>query len=232
MKLAIMQPYFLPYIGYFQLMAAADRFVVYDDVNFIPRGWINRNRILLHGQEHLFVIPLRGASQNRRINEIALVPETTWREKLVSTIRHAYHQAPEFAAVFPLVREIVDCAEESLAGYLLNSLRLLTNYLGISTQLVPTAATYANQSLKGQDRIIDICRQEQASIYLNLGGGKVLYDPDFFRAHGIALHFLEPPDIKYMQFDDPFRPSLSIVDVLMFNPREKIKSVFLQTKLT
>ncbi|HEV3147205.1 MAG TPA: WbqC family protein [Chthoniobacterales bacterium] len=228
MKLAIMQPYFLPYIGYFQLMAAADRFVVYDDVNFIRRGWINRNRILLHGYEHLFVIPLRGASQNRRINEIALVTKTTWREKLLSTIRHAYRQAPEFREVFPLVSDIVNFAEEGLAGYLLNSLRMIKSYLAIRTELIPTSAIYGNRSLKGHDRILDICRQEQASIYLNLSGGKGLYDPELFRANGIALRFLEPTEINYDQFGGPFRGCLSIVDVLMFNSPEKIKSVFLK----
>ena len=232
MKLAIMQPYFLPYIGYFQLMSAADKFVVYDDVNFIQRGWINRNRILLNGREHLFVVPLRGASQNRRINEIALVAETSWREKLLRTVKHAYRQAPRFDEVFPLISDIVNFDEQNLARYVLNSLRTITSYLAIRSELIPTSAIYGNQSLRGQDRILDICRREQASLYLNLSGGRELYDPEQFRAHDITLRFLKPAEIKYDQFRSSFRPHLSIVDVLMFNPREKVKSVFLKEALT
>ena len=151
---------------------------------FIKGGWINRNRILFNGQEHLFVIPLRGASQNRRINEIELVPETSWRTKLLKTIRHAYRQAPEFEKVFPLISEIVNFDERNLSRYLLSSLQRMTDYLSIETELVPTSSIYGNRSLKGQDRILDICRQEQASVYLNLSGGRELYDPDMFRANG------------------------------------------------
>ena len=224
MKLAIMQPYFLPYIGYFQLMAAADRFVIYDDVNFIKGGWINRNRILLNGKEHPFVIPLRAASPNRRINEISLISGMGWREKLLRTFRHAYHQARQFPAVFPLISTIVNFREESLAEYLLHSLRLIKSYLAIRTELVPTSGSYGNESLKGQARVLDICRREKASVYLNLSGGKELYDPERFQANGIALRFLGPPEISYDQFGGPFRPNLSIIDVLMFNPVEKIQS--------
>ena len=228
MKLAIMQPYFMPYIGYFQLMAAADKFVIYDDVNFIQRGWINRNRILLDGRKQLFVIPLSGASQNRLISELELMVETGWRRKFLKTIRHAYRQAPEFERVFAVLSEIVNFAENNLSRYLLNSLQQINNYLGIQTELVPTSAIYSNRSLKGQARILDICGQEQTSVYLNLSGGRDLYDKNVFRANGIALRFLEPSEVRYQQFDCPFWPNLSIIDVLMFNSLDKVKS-FLNT---
>jgi WbqC-like protein len=231
MKLAIMQPYFLPYLGYFQLMAAVDKFVIYDDVRFIQRGWINRNRILLHGNEHLFVIPLRGASQNQRINQIELLPEAKWREKLLQTLRHAYHRAPKFKSAFPLVYEIINFAEQNLAAYLLNSLRMIKSYLSIETDLVPSSAIYQNQSLKGQARILDICQREKASVYLNLSGGKNLYDPESFRRYGITLRFLESAPIRYQQFDSEFYPSLSIVDMLMFNSREGAKNLLSQFEL-
>ena len=227
MKLAIMQPYFLPYIGYFRLMAAADKFVVYDDVNFIKGGWINRNRILLNDQEHLISVPLQGASSNRRINQITLSPKTTWRKKLIRTLEQAYKRAPEFGPVSQLLDKIINYAENNLAAYLLHSLELLKSYLALEVDLVPTSSKYENAALKGQLRVLDICRRENASVYLNLSGGKNLYDSKVFASHGIKLRFLEPPEIEYQQFGNPFRPSLSIIDVLMFNSVEKIKSAFL-----
>jgi len=224
-----MQPYFLPYIGYFQLMAAVDKFVIYDDVNFIKRGWVNRNRILLYGRAHSIVIPLQSASQNRRINEIELVSERSWRTRMLKTVRHAYSKAPQFENVFALVSTIVNFDEDNLSRYLFNTLKSIRDYLGIKTELVPTSAIYANRSLKGQTRILDICRRERASVYLNLSGGEELYGEDIFCADGVALRFLAPPEIRYRQFGDSFQPNLSIVDVLMFNPIKKITSIFLPT---
>lgn len=223
MKLAIMQPYFLPYIGYFQLLAVVDRFVIYDDVRFIKRGWINRNRILVKGREYLFTIPLQGASQNRDINQIQLIAEQGWREKLLRTIELAYRRAPHFAEVFPLLREIVNFPECNLAVYLRNSLSAIRNYLALSTELIATSAIYNNRQLKGPARILDICRQEKATTYVNASGGKELYDPELFRANGITLRFLEPIDFEYDQFGEEFQPGLSIIDVLMFNPLEKVR---------
>ncbi len=174
LKLAIMQPYILPYLGYFQLMAAVDRFVIYDDVAFIKGGWINRNRILLDGRDHLFALPLRRASQNRLINQISLVAETDWPEKLLKTLRHAYRRAPYFSEFFPLAEEIVRSAERNLANYLRQSLFAIKNYLAIQTKIIPTSAVYENRHLKGETRILDICRQEGATTYLNPSGGEVL----------------------------------------------------------
>src|SRR5512140_19777 len=102
-SIAIMQPYFLPYIGYFQLMAAVDKFVVFDDVNYINRGWINRNRLLLNGGAHTFTVPLRGASQNKLICDIELAEDDGWRDKLLRTISQSYAKTPCYAEVAPLM---------------------------------------------------------------------------------------------------------------------------------
>jgi WbqC-like protein family len=205
MKLAIMQPYFLPYIGYFQLMAAADKFVIYDDVQFIKGGWINRNRILLGGREHLFTAPLLGASPNRLISELELVSKTGWRRKLLRTIEQAYQSAPHFAEVLPLLNEIITCPERQLNGYLAHSLEKLKTYLEIPTKLIATATAYRNRNLKGQERILDICQREGA--------------------------FLEPEPFEYDQGMTRFHPSLSVVDVLMFNARDEIKALLRKAKL-
>jgi hypothetical protein len=231
-KLAVMQPYFLPYLGYFQLMAAVDKFVIYDDVAFIKGGWVNRNRILVHGREHLLSLPLRRASPNRLINEISLGSDLRWREKLLDTIRHAYRRAPQFTDVFPLVRRILECAEENLALYLRHSLSLLKDYLEIQARLVPTSAIYGNRSLKGEARILDVCEREGVSEYFNTSGGTELYDREAFRARGVTLHFLEAMTPEYPQFGDVYQPRLSIVDVLMFSPLEKVKLWLAQPRIS
>ena len=224
MKLAVMQPYFLPYLGYFQLMAAVDQFVLYDDVNFKKRGWINRNRLLLNEKEHLFTAPLRAASQNRRINEIELQEDRVWRQKLVRTIRQAYQQAPQFDAVYPLISDIVLFPENNLSRYLKNGLARVKTYLGISTKLIPSSGIYANAELKGEKRILDICRQAGATLYLNAAGGRDLYDSKTFRERGVTLRFLESEPYVYRQQGPVFYPSLSIMDVLMFNSPAEVKS--------
>ena len=228
MKLAVMQPYFLPYIGYFQLMAAVDRFVVYDDVNYIKGGWINRNRHLAQNAPRLFTVPLIGASPNRRINEISVDNSAHWRTKLLRTLQHAYHDAPFFAPVQALVEDIVCAPHAALSAYLLHSLQALHDFLGLSCTLVSTSSGYGNAHLNGQARILDICRQEQADIYVNLPGGRSLYDHSAFAAQGIDLRFVDVPQSVYPQLGQPFVPQLSILDVLMFNGAAGTRELLLE----
>lgn len=217
MKLAIMQPYFLPYIGYFQLMAAVDKFVILDDVHFINRGWINRNRLLLHGSPHMFTVPLRAASQNRRISDIDLVDESRWRERLIRTARQAYSRAPFFHKVFPMFERMVSFPPIHLKDYVLNALTEVRSYLDIHVELVKSSSDYHNSELKGWRRIVDICRKENADIYINPIGGTDLYSREEFQRVGINLYFLQSRQITYSQGDRPYVPWLSILDVLMFN---------------
>jgi hypothetical protein len=231
MKLAIMQPYFLPYIGYFQLMAAADKFVIYDDVNFIKGGWINRNRILLHGREHLVTIPLTNASPNRLINVIEIVGGSAWRRKLSATIEQAYRAAPYFEMIVPLLKQIIHHPVRNLSAYGRHAIEIIRGYLEIGGTLVPSAAIYNNSKLKGEERVIDICHREKANVYLNAPGGRALYHPERFRTAGISLRFVEPAPIAYPQFGGEFCPSLSIIDVLMFNSREEAKALLSRFEL-
>lgn len=232
MRLAVMQPYFLPYIGYFQLMAAVDKFVVFDDVNFINRGWINRNRILVGGKEAMVTVPLAKASQNQKINEIDVVRDYPWQGKLLRTIEQSYKRAPHFEEVFPLMRTVIEAPATNLASFVTQSLVSVTDWLGIRCELLPTSSVYANTQLKGQARILDICRQERATHYFNLPSGKDLYDKVAFAAQGVALQFIQPLPVAYAQKTPEFVPWLSILDVLMFNGRQAtsdmLKSVDLQ----
>ncbi|MEK6292533.1 MAG: WbqC family protein [Paraburkholderia tropica] len=216
-KIAVMQPYFLPYLGYFQLLAKVDAFVLYDDVNFINRGWINRNRINIGGNAHMLTVPLVHASQNRLICDIDMSTDTPWRDRLLKSIQQAYARSSQFTRVFPLIESIVRHPAHNLAAYLLHSLTMLRDHLGLDTELIPTSRLYDNAGLKAQARIIDICRRERADRYVNAIGGVELYDRDRFEQHGLKLSFLAPSLPPYATANTAFVPGLSIVDVLMHN---------------
>ncbi|MCY7349158.1 MAG: WbqC family protein [Cytophagaceae bacterium] len=217
MTLAIMQPYFMPYIGYVQLMKTVDKFIVYDDVAFINRGWVNRNQILVSGKAHLFTIPLREASQNRMIRDIELDNSTAWRVKLLRTIQQSYKKAPHFEAVYTLLERVLNSDAASIGQLATQGLRTVNQYLSIETELIESSSIYQNQQLKGQERILDICQQTGASRYINPIGGVELYDKPTFAAAGIQLQFIEAQRADYPQFGAEFVPWLSILDVLLFN---------------
>mgnify|MGYP002632649357 CR=1 FL=1 len=221
MKLAIMQPYFFPYIGYFQLINAVDRFVIYDDVNYIKRGWINRNRILLNDSPHTFTIPILKASQNITISNTLIDPSLKWREKLLVTMEHAYRNAPYFKEVFLLIEKSILKQCPTIAAYALHSIEAVVDYLEIDTEIVATSSKYGNEHLKGSDRILDICLKEAATTYINPSGGVDLYDKQQFNDAGIDLHFIYPEKVTYAQQKNPFIENLSIIDVLMFNSIEQ-----------
>ncbi|MGZ5007865.1 MAG: WbqC family protein [Methylobacter sp.] len=229
--LAIMQPYFLPYIGYFQLMAAVDKFVVFDDVNFIKRGWINRNRLLLNGAAHTFTVPLRAVSQNRLICELELADERNWRDKLMLTIQQAYRYAPCYPQLIALMERIVYFPSIRLDEFLLNSLREIAGYLELETEIVNSSRIYQNRHLKGQERILDICRQERAGAYFNSIGGIDLYDKAAFMEQGIQLNFLRSLPINYCQGKGGHVPWLSILDVLMFNEPDDVRRLLGQREI-
>lgn len=224
MTLAIMQPYFLPYIGYMQLMDAVDTFILYDDVSFINRGWINRNRLLINGQEHLFTVPLKDASQNKLINEVHLADDPKWRSKLLKTIEQGYRKAPCYQQVMPITEKIINFATDSIADLVYFSLVELNQYLGITTRLVASSSIYSNTDLKAQERILDICRQEKATQYINPIGGMELYDKPTFEESGIKLNFIKAKPVQYPQFGrSDFVPWLSILDALMFNDIDSVR---------
>ena len=167
MKLAIMQPYIFPYIGYFQLIKAVDKFVLYDDVNFINRGWINRNRILVNGTDSMFTIPLKDASQNKLINEIDVNWDDNWKSKFLKTIEQSYKKAPFYENVLPIIKKTIDVQEVQFSKIVENNLRLTCDYLDIRTEVISSSTVYQNTDKKAQKRILDICLQEKANHYIN-----------------------------------------------------------------
>ena len=225
MRLAIMQPYFVPYIGYFQLMSAVDKIVLLDDVNFINAGWINRNRILAKGQPHWLTLPLAKASQNRLINEIEIVDDHLWKRKAMRTIGLSYRNAPFVEQALPFLSSLLKEARGSLSVFLSWHLVQVATLIGIDTRIEPTSTIYPKEHRRGQDRILDICHREGATSYVNLPGGKNLYDAGLFASVGIDLLFLQPNLKKLpLQHGGDEGPSLSIIDLLMFNSPAAIRA--------
>ena len=223
LKLAIMQPYFIPYIGYFQLIQAVDVFILYDDVNFINRGWVNRNQILVNGQKFYLTVPLKDASQNKLINEIPISTDASWQIKMLRTVELAYKKAPFFSEVFPLFEQIIAQKYSSIAELNRHSISTFCRFLNIDTQIYQSSSRYKRNFLKGQARILDMCQKEQARQYINPISGMELYDANYFAKEGIQINFIQSNPISYTQFRKPFVPSLSILDVLMFNNKRTIK---------
>lgn len=222
MKLAIMQPYFFPYIGYWQLIHAVNRFVIYDDVNYIIRGWVNRNRILINGEPSYITVPLQRASQNRHICDISLLPLSIWRDKLVKSVETTYHKSPYFAEAFPVIERVIRHEADNLSDYLAHQLRTLSAFMEIQTEFVLTSRLYRNKELSSQERILNICKREGATTYINPQGGQTLYEQECFANAGIDLQFIVMHPMPYKQRAPGFVPYLSIIDALMEVGRSKI----------
>lgn len=223
-SIAIMQPYFFPYIGYWQLIRAADRFIILDDVNLIRRGWVNRNRLLINGKAAYITAPLAKASQNRLICETTLDDSTPWREKFMRTVMTSYARAPFFKEIFPLLQTLLCYPSANLAAFLTYQIRELSRAMGLETEIVGSSREYANRHLSGQDRILDICREEGANIYLNAPGGRDLYEAAAFRGAGLDLRFVSMRPLPYAQKGTDFVAGLSIIDVLMAVGMEGVRT--------
>ena len=233
MRLAIMQPYIFPYIGYYQLMYAADKFVVYDDVTFIKQGWINRNKILLNGKDFVFTVPLANASSYTHINETEINQKIYqgWKIKFLKTLEQAYMKAPNYGAVYPLVEGVFNTECATISELCVASLLATNQYLGIDTPMITTSVGYNNKHLRSAERVLDICRQENALEYVNPIGGMELYSKEVFAEKGLALHFIKSKPVQYQQYKNDFVPWLSMIDIMMFNTVPEIKVFLSQYEL-
>lgn len=210
-----MQPYFMPYIGYFQLIAAVDTFIVYDNIKYTKRGWVNRNRILQNGKDVMFSLPLKSDSDSLAVYERELAADFN-RNKLLNQFKEAYRRAPYFEQTLPLVEQVVQYEDTNLFRFLHHSIVKICNHLAIETEIKISSKIAINHELKSQEKVIALCKAVNATTYINAIGGIELYDRDAFRTQGIALKFIKSKQFEYAQFGAPFLPWLSIVDVLMF----------------
>lgn len=224
MKIAIMQPYFLPYIGYWQLINSVDVFVVYDNIQYTKKGWFNRNRFLQNGQAKIFSLPLKKDNSYLDVIE-RFISDEYKREKLISVFKNAYCKAPFYKENFEIIEKIIRNNDQNLFNYTYNSIKELCNYLDIKTEIIVSSSININHDLKGKNKVITICKELKADEYINSIGGVELYDKNEFFNNNIHLEFLKPQKIEYQQFNDVFVENLSIVDVLMFNDKKTIHKI-------
>lgn len=232
MKVAIMQPYFFPYIGYFQLMNTVDEFVLYDNIEFTKKGWINRNRILINGLDTFITIPLRKDSDYLNVRDRYLAD--SWpndRKKMINRIREAYKKAPHFETAYPLVEKCILFEEINLFNFIFNSLKQIKEYLDVRASFLTSSTIPIDHTLKADKKVIAICKARSADTYVNPIGGIQLYVKDEFENEGIYLHFLKANDYEYKQFNNEFVPWLSIIDVMMHNSKEAITEMLTQYTL-
>jgi hypothetical protein len=229
MKIAIMQPYFFPYIGYFQLINTVDRFIIGDEVQYIHQGWINRNRILKPEKEGFCYIhiPLKKHSFKTLIKDIYVVEGNDWKDKILRQLEHYKKKAPFYNDVRSLMQDSFTLPDTSIVSININCLKQVCTYLGIDNNIEVQSLLnldYSNVHNK-EDRVIKICKQLCASEYINPFGGSELYQNVTFNKSGIKLNFLHPLLKPYDQFRQVFEPGLSIIDVMMFNSPMEIKQM-------
>lgn len=222
MKIAIMQPYFFPYIGYFQLLKSVDKFVFYDDVNYIKSGWINRNRIFLSGAVRYITVPIASASSFRKINETQIIKDEIWKTKIISSIDQSYSKSSFYGPVRGLIEEVLNGDSENLASLAKKSIKATAEYIGIDSIFVDSSAVYKNQKKNGFERLVDICKMEKSGEYWNLPGGRDLYSANMFKKQQIDLKFVNVSIDEYQQNNGSFCSGLSIIDVLMHNKPERV----------
>jgi len=232
-KLAIMQPYFFPYIGYFQLLNSVDKFVIYDNIQYTKKGWINRNRILSQGMDALISIPIKNDSDFLDVVDRKL--SSTWkqdRKKILNKIKNSYSKAPYYKTVLPIVEEIINFDSDNLFDFIHRSLCIINEYLEIKTEIIISSSVKIDhKNLKSKDKVIAICKELKSDVYINAIGGVDLYDKEDFKNNGIQLNFIKSNPIKYNQFENEFVPWLSIIDVMMFNSKDEISTYINDYKL-
>lgn len=223
MAVAIMQPYFFPYLGYFQLVQAVDHFVFYDDVMFIKKGWINRNRILMQGNEFLFTIPLEKQSQNKTIRESTVSWGKEFPDKFMNQLDSAYKKASNYEEVRDLVEQVLHRKFESLADLASESVQATWTYLGLEKFFYQSSELSVSADLGRAERLMEITKFLRDSSYINAVNGQELYEKGIFKENGVDLHFLKPNLNPYQQGNTKeFIHGLSMIDVLMWNKKEDV----------
>lgn len=216
-SVAVMQPYFFPYLGYFQLVATSSVFVFLDDVTFIKQGWINRNRCLLQNRPHYFTVPLQSASSHRPISSTLIADDPRWRSRMLRLLEQAYAHAPFRQQTLALVERVLSAAHCNISDLAAVSVRTVCEHVGLAATWQTSSSAHPAQGTGGAGRIVNICRALGATRYVNAPGGSDLYDQRDFESEGIEIRFLRPVLPEYPQMGGPFVGGLSIIDVLMFN---------------
>lgn len=247
MKLAIMQPYYFPYLGYFQLIKAVDKFILYDNINYIKNGWVNRNRLLEVNRKPVYVtVPLNEKSSFSKIREIEIDNGQPWKKKLLKMLNYNYRRSAYYAEIYSLIEKSINYNEISLSKFNCYLIKSICTYLDIATKFDYDVRHYegiekAMSNLEKANvicgsnrmttRVIEICRHENARTYVNAIGGMELYSKEVFVRAGIDLYFLKTLPYSYKQNTNEYFQHLSIIDVLMNCGREETKRMLEEFEL-
>ncbi|UJF23137.1 WbqC family protein [Shewanella sp. OMA3-2] len=228
MSFAVMQPYLFPYLGYYQLVNAVEKFVFYDDVTFIKGGYINRNNILSNGKAQRFTIPVPGLSSNTLINELNFDSNI---KKVLKTIEQSYKKTPYFEHVFPLIVSVLSDENRRIDHICAKSISVVFEYLGINKDFYFSSELEYNRDLSAADKLIAMADVLKSNEYINSPGGKSLYDKKYFAENKIRLSFIEIEKYEYLQNTNEFIPHLSMIDVLMYNSKADVIDMLSKYKL-
>lgn len=226
---AVMQPYLFPYIGYYQLVKSSDEFVIYDDVNYIKGGYINRNNILVSGCSQRFTLPIVGASPNKKISELYF---DTGAKKILKTIEQSYRKAPHFDTVFDIVNHVLLDDDRRVVNIAGKSISIIFDYLNIEKSIRVSSDIPIDKSLGAQDRLIEMSKFLKCDKYVNSPGGKRLYDETYFRDNGVKLMFINCLSSEYNQKTNNFVPYLSMLDILMWCSKDEVIKLLNEYELT
>jgi hypothetical protein len=219
MRLAIMQPYFFPYLGYFELLDNVDCWLVFDNAQYVRRGWINRNRIM-HPREgwKYLTVPVSRAPQKTEIRHMRLVEGLDWKQHVLKEVAHYKASAPNYRALVEIISDI-DCADGgSLSQLNLDLVTKVCEVLGIEVQIALASALQQAEpkDLSAQQRILHYCKILNAETYLNLPGGRDLYEARAFETQGIKLRFLKERKYKLNHQPESVPANLSVIDAMMW----------------
>jgi len=223
-RISVMQPYVFPYLGYFHLIEASDLFVFYDDVNFIKRGWINRNRILLNGKDFLFTIPIEKVSQNKLIKDTKPIIDEKWKRIFFKNLEFAYKKAPYYKKVIAIIESTFNMDYIDITDLCVNSIDVVYSYLGKKLNYVKSSRLAPEtKDMEKADRLIAVTKKAGYVKYVNAVGGQTLYNKTNFKEKGVELYFVKSNLREYKQFRSEFVKGLSIIDILMLNDKNTVK---------
>lgn len=225
MKIAIMQPYFFPYIGYFSLIMQSDAFIIFDTPQFMRKGWIERNRIgKLAGGSVYIKVPLNKADLATKIKDMSIDDASDWRRKILSQLDIYKKKAPYYNDVLALVEDVLSTDTLSIVQLNKISLEKVCHYLGLDKKFtVFSEMNLEIETPKAPDEwALNICKALGIKSYVNAAGGEEFFDANKYSDNDIKLYFVNQPIEEYKQLGNQFEPGLSIIDVMMFNSPEKI----------
>ena len=228
--IAIMQPYFFPYLGYFSLIKHTEKFILFDTVQFIRHGWIERNRVLKQdeGWQYIQVPLVKKNGRSTLINDIEINNNENWQNKILSQLQHYKKKAPNYLRIISLLNDIFFQKYEDIVTLVKISLEKTLQYLSIEKELLVFSKMdlQIEKANAPDEWALNICKAiEGATEYWNPPGGQCFFDKSKYDKSGINLRFHEIHLTEYNQHRGKFEPSLSILDVMMFNSVQEINKM-------